>query len=277
MRLSVLVTFIFSHLFVFQLFAKEPVAWDKLHGLGEVEYFKMENKKQDGIVQPLYIYVRLPEGYDASAKVEYPTLYILDGGANFPLFASYYTHLKLMQDIPDMILIGISYGSSSHEQGNTRGHDFTAPSAERDHYGGAKAFEKFLTEKLMPLVQKNYAIDKKKQILFGQSLGGQFALYSAMYGDAPFYAVLASNPAFHRNLEFFERPLRRRQARPKAFIISAEFDADRFRIPSRKWQKHWSDKAPDWKREYFILPQHNHLSSTPETFRRGLKWAFSNN
>jgi len=97
-----------------------------------------------------------------------------------------------------------------------------------------------------------------------------------MYSDAPFYAVIASNPAFHRNLDYFKRPLSRPVDRPKAYIISAKFDDECFRTPAQKWQKHWSDKASDWERAFQILPSHNRLSANPEAFRRGLKWVFEN-
>jgi len=256
--------------------AKDDIAWDKLQGLGEVEYFTIEQPQGYNPAKTLHIFARLPDGYDRKKSTTYPTLYVLDAGTNFPLFASYYTHLRLMEDIPEMILIGISYGSNSFADGNTRGHDFTAPSQQSEHYGGAKVFDQFLAKTLMPEIEKKYAVNKKKQMLFGQSLGGQFALFSAMYGNAPFYAVIASNPAFHRNLNFFEQPLKKRVARPKAYIISAEFDAERFRTPARKWQKHWSDQASDWERKFQILPNHNHLSANPEAFRRGLKWIFQN-
>lgn len=140
---------------------------------------------------------------------------------------------------------------------------------------GAKTFEDFIVKRLMPRIQKIYPVDPSKQILFGQSLGGQFALYSSMYGHAPFYGVIASNPALHRNLEFFKQDLLKRDDRPMAYISNAEFDDPTFRIPALEWQSYWQDKAPEWHRHFSTLPAHNHLSANPEVFRDGLKWLFS--
>jgi len=127
----------------------------------------------------------------------------------------------------------------------------------------------------MPQIQNRYPSDSSKQILFGQSLGGQFALYSSMYGRAPFYAVIASNPALHRNLAFFKQDLVKREGRPLAYISSAEFDDPRFRQPALAWQDYWRDRAPSWRRQFSTVAGHNHLSANPEVFRDGLKWVFS--
>lgn len=255
--------------------AKEhAVAWEKLYGLGNVEYVPMQTQKEDGKEQSYHIFVRLPQDMDTSGKTKYPTLYLLDGGANFPLFSSYYHYLYFMEDVPAMIIVGISYGSQDWRKGNARSTDYTAPSKEKEFWGGAKKFEDYIVNELMPKVQAAYPIDVDKQILFGQSLGGQFGLYSSMYGKAPFYAVIATNPALHRNLDFFKRPLRARNDRPKTYIISAQNDAERFRKPALAWQAHWAGKSSDWNRVFVDLPGHNHLSANPAAFRNGLKWVF---
>lgn len=254
---------------------EQKVAWDKLFGLRNVEYMQMDTVKPDGNKQAYHIFVRLPNDADRTGKTQYPTLYMLDGGANFPLFASYYHYLRFMEDVPPMILVGISYGTQDWRKGNARSADYTAPSTENAHWGGAPRFEKFIVEKLMPKLQKSYPVDSKKQILFGQSIGGQFGLYTSMYGNAPFYAVIATNPALHRNLDFFKRPLVKRTDRPKTYIISAEFDAERFRGPALEWQKHWEGKSTEWNRVFIDLPGHNHLSANPDAFRNGLKWLFA--
>lgn len=257
------------------LAGNKGVAWDKLYGMGKVDYFQMDVDKPDDKKQSYHIFVRLPEDLDTSGETIYPTLYLLDGGTNFPLFASYYKYLRFMQDVPSMIIVGISYGTQDWKKGNARSIDFTAPSEQRPIWGGAQRFEHFIVDTLMPALQKSYPVDSKKQILFGQSLGGQFGLYTSMYGRAPFYAVIATNPALHRNLDYFKQPLKQRSDRPKTYIVSAEFDADVFREPALKWQSHWVGKSSEWQRVFVDLPGHNHLSANPEAFRDGLKWVFA--
>lgn len=254
----------------------DPTDYSKLYGLGTVEYFLLTEEKSSSEIQNYHIFVRLPGGYSKGSAKSYPTVYLLDGGTNFPMMAAYYQYLRLMEDLPDMIIVGISYGSDDWKKGNARSFDYTAPADQADHWGGARKFDQFLAKKLMPTIQRKYKVDTKRQILFGQSLGGQFALYNSMYGEAPFYAVIASNPAFHRNLEFFKRPLKPVGKRSMAFVSLAEFDTERFRLPARDWQAFWKKKqATDWQLQFLELPGHNHLSANPEVFRQGLKWIFS--
>lgn len=274
--LSALTAILLSLCFCFHALGGEKnIAWDKLYGLGPVEYEQVDIDKPEGGKQAYHIFVRLPEDLDKTGKTEYPTIYLLDAGTNFPLFSSYYKYLRFMEDVPSMIIVGISYGTQDWRKGNARSVDFTAPSTEKEFWGGATTFERFIADNLMPKLQKQYLIDKRKQILFGQSLGGQFGLYTSMYGDAPFYAVIATNPALHRNLDYFKRPLNERKDRPKTFIVSAENDAEMFRKPALAWQKHWDKKSPEWQRTFVDLAGHNHLSANPEAFRNGLKWIFS--
>jgi hypothetical protein len=252
------------------------VAWDKLQGLGEVEYFQLENIKPGKSAYPYHIFVRLPDEYKQAEREYYPTLYLLDGGTNFPMFAAYYTLLRLMQDVPPMIIVGISYATDDWRKGNDRSHDFTVASSEREHWGGAQVFEQFLSDKLMLSMRQRYRIDTKKQILFGQSLGGQFALYTSMYGKAPFYAVIASNPALHRNLDYFRQAVNKREQRPKIYVSTAEFDDPRYREPLLDWIKHWQEQKVEWEHNFVNLQGHNHLSASPQALRNGLMWVFRN-
>jgi predicted alpha/beta superfamily hydrolase len=255
---------------------KNPVQWDKLHGLGTVEYFQLANNKTGKSAYPYHIFVRLPDEYDTQKSQSFPVLYLLDGGTNFPLFAANYTQLRFMDDIPPMIIVGISYGAQDWRQGNDRSHDFTVPSTEREHWGGAQVFETFLSDTVLPAMQRKYKVDKEKQILFGQSLGGQFALFTSMYGQAPFYAVIASNPALHRNLGYFKQPMKARKARPKIFVSLAEFDDPTYKKPAIAWLEHWQQSRAEWDYQIDYLKGHNHLSATPDALRNGLMWVFSN-
>lgn len=258
-----------------QVKSQNDIAWDKMQGLGHVEYFEAINPKKRNDKKAYHIFVRLPDEYSGSPKQTFPVLYLLDGGTNFPLFAASYTHLRWMEDIPPMILVGISYGTHDWRKGNDRSHDFTAPSSERDHWGGAKVFEQFFIEGLMPIIQQKYRVDADKQILFGQSLGGQFGLYSSMYGEAPFYGIIASNPALHRNLAFFKQPMKTRSNRPKVFVSIAEFDGKQYKVPAEDWTEYWRKQSANWDYHFTTIDGHNHLSATPDVIRNGLIWLLS--
>ena len=157
--------------------ANAAVGTEFLQGLGDTRYHHVAS---DGIGRGYHIYVMLPDGYDESADDRYPTIYLLDGGALFPLLSAYYRYLTLGEEIPNAIIVGISYGSDNLDGGNYRSTDYTAKSPERDYWGGAGQFQKFLSEELLPFIEGSYPSRSDRRVIFGQSIGGQFVLYTAL-------------------------------------------------------------------------------------------------
>ena len=114
-----------------------------LQGLGDAHYTRIESEI---LARHFHVFVMLPDGYEQSPEEDYPTIYLLDGGALFPLLSAYYRYLNFGEEIPDAIVVGISYGSDSFEEGNYRSTDYTAKSPERDYWGGADKFQSFLSD-----------------------------------------------------------------------------------------------------------------------------------
>ncbi len=252
----------------------QPVAVDGMQGLGDTRHHVISSQHLD---KDYHILVGLPDGYDNAADETYPVVYVLDGGELYPLFASYSRLLRLAGDVPGFILVGISYGTSDWENGNDRSHDFTAPTEEREFWGGAEAFRDFLERELLPSVESRYRARSDQRVLFGRSLGGQFVLYSAQTRPGLFWGHIASNPALHRNLPLFL------SLEPESvtgdshlFVSSAENDDPVFREPALKWIEHWSSvESPPWRLHVETLDDHNHFSTPAAAFRRGLRWLFS--
>lgn len=246
-----------------------------MQGLGDTRHERIESQE---LGRGYHLYVMLPRGYEESSEQSYPTLYVLDGGGLFPLFSSYYRYLNFGEEIPEMIIVGISYGSDSFEGGNYRSTDFTAKSDERDYYGGAGTFQTFLAEKLLPRIEKNYRSDPTRRMIFGQSIGGQFVLYTALTKPGLFWGHIASNPALHRNLAFFLEEHGEsypNAARPRLFVASGTMDVPRFREPALQWMKHWSEKGETpWDLKVVDLEGHSHMSAPPASFREGMRWLF---
>jgi hypothetical protein len=89
--------------------------FSKLQGLGDMRYQVFES---EALGHPLY--VRVPEQLPENPNRTFPAVYLLDGGINFPLLSAYYHYLRLGEELPEMILVGISYGSDTFEGGNFR-------------------------------------------------------------------------------------------------------------------------------------------------------------
>ena len=225
-----------------------------------------------------HVLVGLPETYDPDGDTDYPVVYILDGGDLYPLLKAYSGYLQAGNEAPALILVGISYGTSDWENGNDRSHDYTAPTDEREHWGGAADFQKFLSYELLPLIEGHYRARADRRVIFGQSLGGQFVLYTAQTQPDLFWGHIASNPALHRNLPLFISMRPEPPATPShLFVGSASNDDPRFREPALKWIEHWSAQVDKpWWLHVETLEGHNHFSAPPASFRRGIRWLFAN-
>ena len=246
-----------------------------LQSFGDVEYHELKATKLE---RSFHIFVDLPEDYRKSGAT-YPTVYLLDGGNTFPLMAAYHHYLRFGDEALPVILVGISYAADTFKEGNYRSTDFTAPSEERDFWGGAPVFQGILRDELLPLIENTYRADPTKRVIFGHSLGGQFVLYTALTHPKLFYGHIASNPALHRNLPFFlewqgktDSPVNV----SRLFVASGELDNARFREPTLNWISHWqAETARPWILETRTLAGQTHLSAVPESFRQGLGWVFS--
>jgi predicted alpha/beta superfamily hydrolase len=246
-----------------------------MQGLGDTRYQRIDSEV---VGRPYHVFVMLPDGYEQAPDERYPTIYLLDGGALFPLLSAYYRYLNFGAEVPDAIIVGISYGSDDFEGGNYRSTDYTAASSEREHWGGAGKFQRFLSDELIPLIEKTYRSRSDRRVIFGQSLGGQFVLYTAMTRPGLFWGHIASNPALHRNLPFFLRKQWQdpgNSGRSRLFVGSGSMDDPRFRAPALEWIRHWSgnDDLP-WRLEAVTLEGHTHMSAPPAAFRQGLSWLF---
>ena len=240
-----------------------------LQSLDSTHYHLIDS---ESVGRPFHIYVRLPSEA-ASEDTRYPVVYVLDGGALFPLFASYAGCLEFGEEMPDSIIVGISYGAADYADGNYRSTDYTAPSAQREYFGGARNFQAFLKSELIPLIESEYPADPARRIIFGQSIGGQFVLYTAQTDPGLFWGHIASNPALHRNLDFLLETTPDGPAETRLFVASATGDDPVFREPALAWIEHWSSRdVGQWDLEVRHLAGHSHMSAPPASFREGMIW-----
>ncbi|WP_162668411.1 alpha/beta hydrolase [Gemmata massiliana] len=65
--------------------------------------------------------------------------------------------------------------------------------------GGSNEFLAFIEGELKPLIERKYAIDRKRQTLFGHSFGGLFALHVLFSKPEAFQTYVASSPSIWWN------------------------------------------------------------------------------
>jgi predicted alpha/beta superfamily hydrolase len=258
-----------------QVVAQEPIQADSFQGLADIRHHQIESK----IIGKRYeIMVSLPDGYDESPDHLYPTIYVTDGAGLLPLLLAYYRYLNFGEEVPDTIFVAISYSDGDWINGSDRSHDYSAVSDKRDDYGGAGDFQAMIRDEIMPLVEKQYRSRADRRVLFGQSMGGQFVMYTAHTEPDLFWGHIASNPALHNNVEFFlpSNTSVPKQPVTRLFVTSASHDAPRFKVPATEWMNAWLDRPEKPWVLHIEEPQgHNHYSVPPVSFRLGMKWLFA--
>lgn len=142
-----------------------------------------------------YVYVRLPKYYLENPNKRYPVLYLLDGDIAFNMSTSIVRYLQYGKDVPDMIIVGIGYGTmlGDNEQ-NLRERDYTISQIEQfPKSGGADKYLRFIEKELIPMIESSYRTNDLN-IINGYSLGGLFTIYTLVSNPNLFDYYIAGSP-----------------------------------------------------------------------------------
>ena len=128
------------------------------------------------IADDFYLFISFPDDYDQSDK-KYPVLYLLDGDVTFGMATSIARYLQFGNKIPELIIVGIGYGTLKKSEGNMKSRDYTiSPKRGRSETGGAPKFREFLKEELIPYIEVTYRATPDERTISGYSLGSLFAI-----------------------------------------------------------------------------------------------------
>lgn len=146
--------------------------------------------------QEYVLQVALPGGYAGSHK-KYPVVYLMDSQWDFPLLTALYGEQYYDGFVPEIIIVGVTWGGSNPRHDSLRARDYT-PTYENwlPQSGGAAKFLSFMKNELFPFVEANYRADKNDRALFGCSFGGLFALFALFTEPGLFQRYVAASPAF---------------------------------------------------------------------------------
>ena len=149
------------------------------------------------------VFAAAPRGPSPAAG--HPVIYLPDGNGNFPIL-----HAAVRrQSGADLaaVVVGIGYPTDDvrahHER---RAFDLTSPASPAwqktfpkggtvARTGGHDEFLAFIEADLKPVVEKRYPVDRRRQALFGHSLGGLFALHVLFTRPGAFQTYVASSPS----------------------------------------------------------------------------------
>lgn len=237
------------------------------------DYLRVQSRE---VGRSYHVYVRYPGDYAKEPHKRYPVVYVLDGDSLFPILAASHLFLHYDEQLPEALIVGIAYGSFDPAV-NRRDVDFTGPAAGvAPDKAGAPAFQRFLRAELLPLIERNYRADPARRILFGQSRGGSFVLYSAFTEPDLFWGRIASNPAFDPGRDrFFGMPAPASVAGLGLVVTSGSRDRARYRDAALQWFKAWEGRTDTpWAVKTHTIEGGTHAADSSRAYRAGMLWLF---
>lgn len=237
------------------------------------------------------LYIQLPKGYRPTQNRTYPVVFLLDANVYFEAVRA---QLARLAKAAPVILVGIGY-RDVRLLDSLRQRDYTYPlAAPADSFsisGGGNRFLAFLTQELLPYVDRQYKTDPSQRALLGHSLGGYFALYALMEGlktGKPFFTqYVAASPSLYYGDEYLRRqlaalPAANRAATlpaPALYLTVGERELERGDAESRAVKSAFAAFVEElgarqattltWHRT--IYPNAGHLETALASFADGLK------
>lgn len=233
--------------------------------IGEKVTIKSEVLNED---RNLMVY--LPQTYDISGK-SYPVMYLLDGGYHFHHVSGIVDYLSTRGMMPEMIVVGVLNVDRTRDFSPT--HVDKAPTS-----GGAEKFKSFLSDELMPYVNKNYRT-QGYEILVGHSFGGTFATYALLSDPDIFDAYIAISPyLIYDNgdvIKNAENDLKSKYKNNKHFYMTLGDEPD-YVATLDKFESIIKNKAPqNLDFTYIQMKDENHNSIPHLSIYNGLEFIYS--
>jgi len=98
--------------------------------------------------------------------------------------------------IPEMVIVGITWGGNNPNYDSLRRGDFTPTPEKRTPWGGnASNFLQFIKKELIPFIESKYRVRSDNRTLVGTSLGDLFTLYTMFHETNLFSRYLVTSPA----------------------------------------------------------------------------------
>ncbi|MGO4537823.1 alpha/beta hydrolase [Paenibacillus sp. 2TAB19] len=162
----------------------------------------------------------------------FPVIYLLDGNAVFGTMTEAnraQSRFPERTGVDPAIIVGIGYETDTPFH-LSRHYDFTYPSLPSElpphpdgkswpEQGGSAYFLSFIEEELKPMIERDFAVDTKRQTLLGHSLGGLFVLNALFSKPDSFQTYIAGSPSIYWN----EKPLLK-QERALASLLPYDND-----------------------------------------------------
>lgn len=232
---------------------------------------------KSGIVkgQEYELHILLPGGYTKSNK-KYPVIYLMDSQWDFPLVKSLYGQHYYDGFIPELIIVGVTWGGTNPNPDSLRARDYTPSKEPRlSQSGGADQFLAFMKNELFPFIETEYRAQDNNRGLMGCSLGGLFTLYTLFTQPELFDYYAAASPAvgwdngiLYKSEKIFAQ---KKTESPKRVFMTIG-DVERSRPFYEKFVEQM--KKGNYPFVSKVLVNTGHSGTKNETFGRGLQYFF---
>jgi hypothetical protein len=236
-------------------------------------------KIQSAIVNQEYeLHILLPGGYATSTK-KYPVVYLMDSQWDFPLVKSIYGQQYYDGFIPELIIVGVTWGGEKPNPDSLRARDYTPTNETRMiQSGGADKFLDFMKKELFPFMESNYKADAAHRSLMGCSLGGLITLYALLTHTDMFTGYAAASPAIGWDSEVlykYEKTFAENKLTTPVRVYMTVGDVERGRPGFEKFaaqlgSRNYTNVGLRSK----VLENTGHSGTKGETYSRGLQYIF---
>lgn len=231
--------------------------------------------------QQYELQVLLPAGYATSTK-KYPVVYLMDSQWDFPDVKSIYGQQYFDGFIPELIVVGVTWGGANPNPDSLRARDYTPTNEARlPQSGGADQFLDFMKKELFPFVENNYKADSDNRTLMGCSLGGLFTLYTLFTHTDMFTGYAAASPAVGWDKEVlykYEKTFAEKKLTKKLRVYMTVGDVERGRPVFEKFANNMhSRNYSNVSLRSKVLENTGHSGTKSETYSRGLQYVFERN
>lgn len=231
--------------------------------------------------QEYELHILLPGNYKQSDK-KYPVVYVMDSQWDFPLVKSIYGQQYYDGFIPELIIVGVTWGGTNPNPDSLRVRDYTPTNdGWRKQSGGADQFLSFMRNELFPFMESNYRADPAKRAIMGCSLGGLVTLYALFTQPDMFTGYAAASPAigWDKGVMYqFEKKYFESHSSLPARVYMTIGDVERGAPGFEKFARLMKErKYGSLQLHPKVLENTGHSGTKSETYSRGLQYIFERN
>ena len=230
--------------------------------------------------QDFSLWINLPPDYRATTKT-FPVLYVLDAQWDFPLVTGLLSGQYDDGLVPELIVVGITWGGVTPNYGNLRMKDLTPTKmAALPQTGNGPRFLAFLRHELIPFIDAQYRTTKDDRAIVGSSLGGLFGLCVLFQDTGLFSRYILTSPTLGYDngvVLAYEREYAKTHSSLPVNLFMGLGELEGGKIPqfqdfvatvkSRNYQ--------GLKLDTMLIPDAGHNGNRAEGFLKGLRAAYA--